>query len=173
MIKCKSNKCLLLHVCSPKLITFCLFMRLPGGQGLPRAGCRAAGLRRPGLGRGLFGDKGSPGGHNPPGPAQKSSPGPWGCPALRDPRGTTQVQRGCGWPAPHPQGWTRTPRAGSVPPGSDPYPQGQICTPRVGSVPPRLDPHPQGRPRTPAPGPAPRSASAAARKASAPFSPCF
>lgn len=41
MIKCKSNKCLLIHVCSPNLIPFCLFMRLLGGWGLPRAGCRA------------------------------------------------------------------------------------------------------------------------------------
>lgn len=45
VIKCKSNKCLLIHVCSPNLITFCLFMRLLGGWGLPPAGCRAAAAR--------------------------------------------------------------------------------------------------------------------------------
>lgn len=38
VIKCKSNKCLLIHVCSPNLITSCLFMRLLGGWGLPRPG---------------------------------------------------------------------------------------------------------------------------------------
>lgn len=62
VIKCKSNKCLLIHVCSPNLITFCLFMRLLGGWGYPGP---AAGLRRPVLGRGLFGDTVSPGGHKP------------------------------------------------------------------------------------------------------------
>lgn len=100
MIKCKSNKCLLIHVCSPNLITFCLFMRLLGGWGLPRTGCRAAAARA-GAG-GYSGIRFLQAGTNPP-EWKSSCPGGRGpVPALRGVRMPAQVQRGCGRPGPHP-----------------------------------------------------------------------
>lgn len=136
-------------MCSPKLITFCLFMRLPGGRGLPRAGCRAAGLRRPGLGRGLFGDKGSPGGGTTPPDWHKKAPRAPGAARRCATRGGP---RRCSAAA---DGRPRIPRAGPAPLGQDPYPQGQIRTLRVRSAPPGSDPYPQGWIRTPRAGPAP------------------